>query len=62
MYEPLPHFLKAAKEAPDTPSPVVWVYPFGDAYVTIEGRTYYEVRNVTGTITFSMPWRKFPKE
>ncbi len=28
VYEPLPHLLKAAKDAPDQPSPVVWVYPF----------------------------------
>lgn len=26
--EPLPHILKAEKEAPDSPSPFVWVYPF----------------------------------
>lgn len=26
--EPLPHLLKAMKDAPDLPSPVVWVYPF----------------------------------
>lgn len=30
VYEPLPHFLKAAKETPDAPSPLVWVYPFGE--------------------------------
>lgn len=28
VYEPLPHILKAEKDAPDAPSPVVWVYPF----------------------------------
>ena len=26
--EPLPHLLRAEKEKPDAPSPVVWVYPF----------------------------------
>ena len=28
--EPLPHILKALKDAPDSPSPVVWVYPFNE--------------------------------
>lgn len=28
VYEPLPHLQKAFKDAPDAPSPVVWVYPF----------------------------------
>lgn len=26
--EPLPHILKAIKDSPDEPSPLVWVYPF----------------------------------
>ncbi|MBO5060765.1 MAG: hypothetical protein J6C82_07620 [Clostridia bacterium] len=26
--EPIPHLIKAIKDAPDAPSPVVWVYPF----------------------------------
>ncbi len=30
VYEPLPHLMKAEKEAPDTPSPIVWVYPFDE--------------------------------
>ncbi len=28
VYEPLPHILKAKKDAPDGVSPLVWVYPF----------------------------------
>ena len=28
VYEPLPHLLKAKKDAPDAVSPLVWVYPF----------------------------------
>jgi len=28
--EPIPHMIKAIKDAPDAPSPVVWVYPFGE--------------------------------
>ncbi len=28
--EPTPHLIKAAKEAPDAPSPIVWVYPFNE--------------------------------
>ncbi len=28
--EPIPHLLKASKETPDAPSPVVWVYPFDE--------------------------------
>ncbi len=27
IYEPLPHFLKAEKEAPDEIAPLVWIYP-----------------------------------
>ncbi len=27
IYEPLPHLLKAEKDAPDAPAPIVWVYP-----------------------------------
>ncbi len=27
VYEPLPHFLKAEKEAPDEIAPLVWIYP-----------------------------------
>lgn len=30
VYEPLPHILKAVKDAPDAPSPVIWVYPFNE--------------------------------
>ncbi|MBE6777954.1 MAG: hypothetical protein E7541_01025 [Ruminococcaceae bacterium] len=36
--------------------------PFEDGYVTIHGRLFYEVRHVTGTITFSHPYRQFPPE
>lgn len=28
--EPLPHLLRAEKEKPDAPSPLVWVYPFDE--------------------------------
>ena len=28
VYEPLPHLLRALKNAPDAPSPLVWAYPF----------------------------------
>lgn len=28
VLEPLPHLLKALKQMPDAPAPVVWVYPF----------------------------------
>lgn len=28
--ESLPHFLRAIKESPDMPSPIVWVYPFDE--------------------------------
>lgn len=30
VYEPLPHMLKAFKNVPDMPSPLVWVYPFDE--------------------------------
>ncbi len=33
--EPIPHLVKASKETPDSPSPVVWVYPF-DEYSSAE--------------------------
>ena len=32
-FESIPHFMKAFKESPDMPSPLVWVYPF-DEYCT----------------------------
>ncbi len=34
--EPLPHILKADKNAPDAPAPIVWVYPMRE-YTTAEG-------------------------
>ncbi len=36
VYEPLPHLLKAEKDAPDAPAPIVWVYPMRE-YTTAEG-------------------------
>lgn len=30
VYEPLPHLLKAKKEAPDAPGPLIWIYPFDE--------------------------------
>ena len=33
--EPIPHLLKAIKDMPDAPSPLVWVYPF-DEYLTAD--------------------------
>lgn len=43
--EPLPHLLKADKNAPDAPAPIVWIYPMRE-YTTSEGeatlaRMYY---------------------
>ena len=34
--EPIPHILKAEKDAPDEPSPLVWIYPMRE-YTTAEG-------------------------
>ncbi len=34
--EPIPHFLKADKNAPDAPAPIVWVYPMRE-YTTADG-------------------------
>ena len=34
--EPLPHILKAEKDAPDAPAPLVWVYPMRE-YTTANG-------------------------
>lgn len=38
VYEPLPHLLKATNEAPDAPSPIVWIYPFRE-YSTCKDET-----------------------
>lgn len=36
--EPIPHLLKAYKDAPDAPAPLVWLYPF-DEYMESRGET-----------------------
>lgn len=42
--ETVPHFLKAEKDAPDAPSPLVWVYPFRE-YTTAKGEALlYEMQ------------------
>lgn len=41
--EPLPHILKALKECPDAPSPVVWAYPF-DEYS--DASSEFDVRRI----------------
>jgi len=41
--EPLPHILKALKDAPDSPSPVVWVYPFNEYHANKDEKTINEM-------------------
>lgn len=42
VYEPLPHLMKAVKNAPDAPSPVVWVYPFDEYHANKDDKTINE--------------------
>lgn len=35
--EPLPHILKAEKDAPDAPAPLVWVYPMREYSTSMDG-------------------------
>jgi len=37
VYEPLPHILKAEKDAADEPAPLVWVYPMREYTTTEDG-------------------------
>ena len=39
VVEPLPHILKAKKDAPDSVAPLVWVYPFSEYSVADNGAT-----------------------
>jgi hypothetical protein len=41
--EPLPHILKALKDAPDSPSPVVWVYPFNEYHLYDDEKSITEM-------------------
>lgn len=43
--EPLPHILKAEKDASDEPAPLVWVYPMRE-YTTLEGSVLLEEMNL----------------
>ena len=59
IVEPLPHFLRAFKEAPDAPAPVVWAYPF-DEYSDASSefdvrRIYAEEFFMRGAINCGLP-------
>ena len=59
VVEPLPHFLKALKECPDAPPPVVWAYPF-DEYSDASSeedvwRIYLEEFFMRGAINSTFP-------
>ena len=43
VYEPLPHFLKAEKDAPDEPAPFVWVYPMREYTTCSDENTLAEM-------------------
>ena len=57
--EPIPHLLKAKKDAGDTPAPLVWVYPMREyATATEEGTVsemYYGDRFICDAINASLP-------
>lgn len=58
-YESIPHFLKAFKESPDAPSPVMWVYPF-EEYCNSKSETelaqmYGEDWFIAQAINFGFP-------
>jgi hypothetical protein len=59
VYETLPHFLKAIKDSPDEPSPIVWIYPFSE-YSSAESEDllnemYYNDWYIRGVINYGMP-------
>ena len=41
--EPLPHILKAEKDAPDSPAPLVWVYPMREYTTSLDGSVLNEM-------------------
>ena len=59
VVEPLPHFLRALKECPDRPAPIVWAYPF-DEYSDANSeadvrRIYAEEFFMRGAINCALP-------
>lgn len=57
--EPLPHLLKAEKDAPDTPAPIVWVYPMRE-YTTSSDTSllpemYYGDHFIEGAVNSGFP-------
>ncbi len=59
VYEPLPHLLKAEKDLPDEPAPIVWVYPMKE-YTTSKDllhlqRMYYGDRFIQDSINNGFP-------
>ena len=59
VYEPLPHILKAEKNAPDEPAPLVWVYPMREYTTTKDKNTlkemYYGDRYIENAINNGFP-------
>ena len=57
--EPLPHILKAEKDAPDSPSPLVWVYPIREFSTTSDeaalSEMYYGDRYIMEAINDGLP-------
>ncbi len=57
--EPLPHLLKAIKEAPDDVAPVVWVYPFREYSACTDARLlqhmYAQDWYIRGCINHGLP-------
>ena len=57
--EPLPHILKAEKDAADKPSPLVWVYPMREFTTTTDADTlaemYYGDRYIMDAINDGFP-------
>lgn len=57
--EPLPHILKAEKDAANRPSPLVWVYPMREFTTTIDADTlsemYYGDRYIMEAINDGLP-------
>lgn len=59
VYEPLPHLLKAEKDAADEPAPLVWVYPMRE-YTTADSREqlyemYYGDTYISQAINHGFP-------
>ena len=57
--EPIPHILKACKDAPDAPAPITWIYPFSEYATATDKAVLHEMFSndwfICGAINHSVP-------